>query len=273
MKRFLSLALLGLMLTSAQCFGQEGNIIYADDIDEFSKQASAIALEEANNRLAEERRQATVERMLDFFIQNEIPQDVLGLVDDQLDKIKVLKNEYDASMNRLMNASYEGMTHSERDAEVLKNENEFIRARHDFTNRLSKILLDHQVDIINSFDVHTVGVPKVITESEIAEVLQLTDKQKEAIRARSDKIAMKIHDFVHDIRKESFDAIIGELSDEQIKKLKELYGDDYIREYFRSNNLPLMFQHHLYDEENLPKDAQSSPVQALRWTDVWSRRK
>ena len=80
-----------------------------------------------------------------------------------------------------------------------------------FAQKIRECLLEGQVDAIFSSRISSNGIPKVLVQSPIGDVLRLTDEQKKKIADSSDKISKKIAAFEMEIRKEACKAVFDEL--------------------------------------------------------------
>ncbi len=248
----------------------QGHVISASSDEEFARLAGQHAVDQANMELETQRQMRAVSRMMKFFEQHENPASVLSLVDSQVEEIKKLKSDHESKIAELKDVSFEGMPHSEMMAAKKQRNREINEENKQFQTAVFDVLLEHQRDIVTSYDARNVGIAKAITESEVGEFLGLTKQQENKIRKESDRLAAKIHDFIHDARMESFETIIGELSTEQVEKLKSLYGDKFVTEYFESSDLKTMFKHLLY-EPNRVVDEEVEIDEAIRKTDVWKK--
>jgi cell division septum initiation protein DivIVA len=95
--------------------------------------------------------------------------------------------------------------------------------RKEYNRRSCEILLHSQLETLESADLRRFGLAKVVTESFVGDVLEVTEMQKERIRERAEALAKKIEEFNKEMRQESVDLILDELDSEQRKRVLDLY--------------------------------------------------
>ena len=179
----------------------------------------------------------------------------LELVEPQRVEIQKLKVKYGLELERLKKKheeSVRGLSGLEK-WEVVKTFNsDNQKLKREYAGHMSKILLPNQIEVAASFNPSRAGLAKSLVNSSFGNSLGLSEKQKLAIKRKSNLIAQDIHRFVHDTRKKVYSSISEELTPSQLAQLKEYYGEKNFQRYFESSQLGLIFRDNLIDPDVIP---------------------
>lgn len=132
---------------------------------------------------------------------------------------------------------------------------------------INDVLLPFQLEKMVEWNPVQTGLPKLLTESPVGNLLKLTEAQREKIRVESDNLAEEIDEFVHQARRRAHRIVWGELTEEQRSQLIEIVGPEKLQRTFSSKPLESIFRDYFYD---LPKNAEARDGSELqpRWTDI-----
>jgi hypothetical protein len=209
--------------------------------------------------------------ILNEFNSNETKFSYFEFLPSQIEKIKALQSEFKSAAATLKeeNMFDAKLPRSERFKAQQQFKNQFFDLRKEFVSKLDAILLDHQFEFAMALDVGESGIPKSLVESELGNVLELTEQQKLRIKQNSEAVVRKLMDFSQEIRKEAFSTFASELTPEQLEKLKEIYGAERLKKHLETREFHEMFEDNLFDAANIEElDSLKVPLHAILRTDL-----
>lgn len=136
-----------------------------------------------------------------------------------------------------------------------------------FKDEITEVFLPRQLKGFKNTGL-TAGIHKIVTDSAISEVLDVSDEQKRKIQIESNKLAKEIEEFAHKTRLKAAQIAMKNLTEKQKKQLFEIYGEQKVQRLFSMTSIDLLFQQLLFTE-NPPKGSMNLPQgKHVRWTDV-----
>ena len=221
-------------------------IIVARSEEHFLEQLAQKGASDIWEQSASEYDERRVNQMLKTLSQSDAVFQILELQDYQKKEIADLRAKIDA-LPKFEQAHMDkvGMEQFIADSERA------VAEKKKLNKQIYAVLLPHQNELIASLNIRAKGIPKALTETPLGDAFKLTDGQKARIKESSDELAKKIHDFVHEARRDAFDILNDELTESQMEKLHELFGES-LDGYFESTRLDEMFHFHLYSPESIP---------------------
>ncbi len=212
------------------------------------KDEAAVSARIARELADEEERKYRDRLLLSVFLWGDQQEQgllpALELVDDQKDRLEEIRNNFVAARKELVrppgNASPQQFQTWVREEQMLERK---------FVSEIRECLLDSQVEALRHCRLQASGVVRLLVDSPIGDVLRIQPAQQTRIRAASNQIAEKIAKFNQEIREESFQKIMGELTKEQKEKLVEIYSADLLNKYYEQRTLLPMFYDHNIDNE------------------------
>lgn len=195
--------------------------------------------------------------ILELIDQNPETFEGLGLVSLQKDELVKLQSEYKTQIERI---------NSNPTLSAQQRANELAVARFGVADKVVEVLLPGQLKKLYQWDLSH-GLPKVLVGTEVGTTLNLTEHQKERIKEKSDEFAKRVQELLEELRQESADVILDELTEDQLEQLKQLYTEDRLQDYFETMPVGAMYGHFLFD---IPKDLPRgvSPTEKLRQTEL-----
>ncbi len=163
--------------------------------------------------------------------------DTMELVEDQKKELDAIRKRYLDEFTLL--APLSSRPSVEEIADRRKREN---MLKETFVREVEDCLVSSQIDSLTESRLVDKGLPRLLTDSSLVEVLRIRPDQKTRISESADRIAKKIAQFSSEIREESCQTILAELTDEQRKNLYKLYEKDILNQYFRTRQLELLFR-------------------------------
>lgn len=195
--------------------------------------------------------------ILELIDRNPETFEELGLVDLQKAELTKLQTEY---KNKIEQVSKDTLLSSQQRA------NQLAAARFGVADKVVEVLLPSQLKKLYEWDLAH-GLPKVLVGTEVGTTLELTEKQKERIQKKSDEFAKRVQKMLEELRQESADIILDELSADQVETLKQLYSKDRLKDYFETMPVGVMYDHYLFDvPDDLPRGV--GPTAVLRHTEL-----
>ena len=102
------------------------------------------------------------------------------------------------------------------------------------------------------------GIPKIVTDSPISEILDVSDEQKRKIQIESNKLAEEIEEFAHKTRLKAAQIAMKNLTEEQKEQLFDIYGKQKVERQFSKTPIGILFRQ-LSFTENPPKGSMNLP--------------
>ena len=106
---------------------------------------------------------------------------------------------------------------------------------------LRGILLPVQLRELTQMRLHGNGIHRVLVESKIGDVIDLSEAQKMKIKERAISLSKEVEEFMHKARKEAADSVFENLTEEQVQKLESLYGRKAISNKFEWYSIESIF--------------------------------
>jgi len=211
---------------------------------------------------------AIVRLVVDKNLKNSEFAESLGFTEKQLADVEAAFEEFEETLNSGVVDSNKLFSKDEENYQkVLASE-----AKQKLLKEFNEILLPHQLSYVSQMDVTRVGLPKLLTQSPIGDILELTDGQKRRIKHQSEALAQKVEKFIHESRHEAFAIIFDELEDEQKGKLFKLYDEKLLKRQMSTMPMRLLYAHFVYE---LPDgfDKNMSPSIIVMGTNVEDKSK
>lgn len=171
----------------------------------------------------------------------------LDLVDEQKRDLKRLHEKYSAELTKLLGKDQVG--DSPNWANLAKidwtsttpgSKDKFYKLKKAYANEILDIFLPQQLQGFSNTGLAD-GLPKILTESPVGEILELSKEQKERIQIKSNKLAKEIEEFVQKTRQQAADIALEELTESQRKKLYAVYGKAQIHQHFAEAQTERLF--------------------------------
>lgn len=209
---------------------------------------------EAHNKLQLARNNPSLFSLLALTEETPRTFEFLGLVNLQHKELARLRDEYNRSIETISD---------DRSLSEQQRRNRIGMARIETGNKIAEVLLPKQLLQLDRLDIRR-GIPKLLVNTEIGDVLLLSERQKEAIKSKSDKLAMEIEKMIEDYRQEAADIVFDELTIEQEKGLEDIFTRKRLRTYFQRIPITTMYGHFLFET---PKNNQT-PAMSLYETEL-----
>lgn len=164
--------------------------------------------------------------------------DFLGLVDLQIEELNLLKEAFEEQIK---------IINSDEELSFQQRGNKIAAARHVVCEKVGEVLLPKQLKRLHRWDMDTDGLPKLLVNSEVGNALELTERQKEAIKTKSEKLAIRIKEMVEEFRQEAADIVVDELTEKQAEQLEKLFSKQRIQDYFEQMDIGMMYGHYLFE--------------------------
>ena len=150
----------------------------------------------------------------------------LEIVEDQLDQVRALQEEFGKQTSVQMNGLRDGSISGDQYTALL------IAQKANREKRLKEILLPHQVKRLNqiSFQLRTKGISNFTGnkfDKSIAEKLGLSAEQQNQLRDKSREISKRLEEEFKRMRAEAKEELLGVLTADQRTKFAELSGAKY----------------------------------------------
>ena len=120
----------------------------------------------------------------------------------------------------------------------------------EFRVEVAEIFLPHQLQILQHANIGQSGMPRLLVDSPIGEILEISESQRERIREKSDLLAKEIESALQKLRQDAADILAEELTDDQWSQLKELLGQQTIFRYYAGADLRKVYSDHLFDNQD-----------------------
>lgn len=182
-----------------------------------------------------EENQKLILRTINFMVSESSIDEYLSSMGELMpDQVKSLNKEHDSfqrkakeirsNTSRIL-AAYEktyGRLPNPGEIESIV-EREVKKAEVEFYSNVSNELLRHQKLVIANWRPTSIGISKTLTDTPIGKTIGLSKKQLEKIRDRSDEIGTELEEAFDKAQTEFVELYEGVLTEEQAKKIKELY--------------------------------------------------
>lgn len=170
--------------------------------------------------------------VLGLLYREDVRQD-LQLVDEQQEKVDALADEIRTELQdemREMFSQMRDLSDEERQQQFEKIRSRMEEVNADAEKRLKKVLLPHQFDRLKQIDVQMRVQQQgagALTSGELAEMLDLTDSQRERLEERAAEVEQELQEKISQLRLEARNKMLDVLTAEQRAKLQSLMGDDF----------------------------------------------
>ena len=165
-------------------------------------------------------------------INDENVRKELDLVDDQVSKLR----EIQGRAGEEMRAAFEGfdfqglrdLSEEERDAKFAPIRAKMEKVNADIQKDIDQVLLPQQrqrlKEIVVQSQIRRQGTSGALTSGTLATELNITDEQKEKLRAKQEEVEQELQKEMEQLRLEARDKILSVLTAEQRAKLNSLMG-------------------------------------------------
>lgn len=162
-------------------------------------------------------------------LQNPGVRKEIELVDDQYAKMKNINAEIQKRMQSQIKSLFsDGKLNIENPKDLVKKIEE---ARTGAEEEVKKMLLPHQIERLKQVAFHAEmkqkGTFEALTDGKLAELLEITDEQKKALKETSKEIEEDVAKAIAKIRADAKKKLYKELTKTQQKKLDEVLGADF----------------------------------------------
>jgi Spy/CpxP family protein refolding chaperone len=152
----------------------------------------------------------------------------LELLDHQVEELTKLREDLMNQMREMM-APDQNLSWQDR-MQRMREMGEKVRA--DADEKLKKILLPHQVRRLDQLNAQNQlrmrgGLMRSLMADPLAEDLALTDAQKEALRAKAEKLNAELQQKIAELRNKAQEELLKELTPQQQAKIKERFGEPF----------------------------------------------
>ncbi len=188
----------------------------------------------------------------------------LGFTDEQLETINKAYDEFDEQYRDAANQPFDADRYSSPETQL-----KIIRSKLEEALRktVGDSLLYHQFEFLSNMDVAKVGLPKLVTRSAVAELIELTDGQRARIESQSQALAENIRKMMEESRQKTYDIVFNELDEDQKKKLFKLYDKEKLKLLVGRSQMMRLYSHLVYE---LPEsfDKRESPAILVFFTEI-----
>lgn len=151
----------------------------------------------------------------------------LELMDYQKQKLKDIKAQYDNLIKEIRQRPKEGETDLDKQAK----QKEIERAIKDRKRIMEEVLLPHQRERLHQISMQMKmthrGAVQILSGKELADLLGLTEEQKQRLKKRSEEIKAEMEAEIAKIKNKARKKLLNELNADQRKQLEKMLGDDY----------------------------------------------
>jgi Spy/CpxP family protein refolding chaperone len=168
-----------------------------------------------------------------MLLLNDDIREELGLVDDQIEKLRAISDKQREEMRSMFQGAFGGGQGGGTEEERQKRFEEMRTKLQDRMAEIQKdvdgILLPHQSKRIKQIgrQMRLRGMTGSINNDVLAEELKLTEEQKEKLREKAVDVQKKLNEKLAKLRKEAEDDLLSVLSVEQRVEYKELVGEPF----------------------------------------------
>lgn len=168
-----------------------------------------------------------------MLLLNDDVREELGLVDDQIEKLRAISDKQREEMRTMFQGAFGGGQGGGTDEDRQKRFEEMRTKLQDRMTEIQKdvdgILLPHQSKRIKQIgrQMRLRGMNGTMNNDVLAEELKLTDDQKEKLREKAAEVQKKLNEKLTKLRKEAEDDLLSVLSVEQRVEYKEMVGEPF----------------------------------------------
>ncbi len=159
-------------------------------------------------------------------LQREEVREEIMLVDDQLEQLEELNNDF----RNAMRSEFEKMR-EEGSRDWTKIREFATQKQAEMKEEVDSILLPHQVSRLKQLSVQSrisrSGAQGALESDEVKDALGLTDEQLEEIRTVAEETQAELQEKIAELQKEARKKILAVLTPEQQKTWEELTGDEF----------------------------------------------
>jgi len=161
-------------------------------------------------------------------LNNPSVQKDLELVGDQLKSVQDLQANFAEKMKEQIGDLSKGGINPDR----FKGLGELMaKLRAEQQSQMEGLLLPHQIDRLKQVALQThmqqSGTAGALVNEKVAEALEISDEQKDRLKARSKELKEKLEKDIEALKEKAKDDLLLELTPAQRSKLKDLVGDKY----------------------------------------------
>lgn len=162
--------------------------------------------------------------------QNNGVQKEIELVDEQLDQLKQINEDFSKRIQDQMKAIRDDKGNF--DIGRAKDLSEMIRNLNEEKNsRMQEVFLPHQFDRLKQISLQThmkrSGESSMLTNQEVVEALGLTEKQQKKLKERAKELKAEMEKKIQELKEEAREELFEELTRDQRETLESLLGDDF----------------------------------------------
>ncbi len=241
-------------------FGQPPSEAELERIRQRTTESIQQNLDEKATRLRRLHNRALLDLLPSMLEHPELFKD-LAFSPEQTEKLAAVKEEFSTSRARVLD---------DRTKDDTAKRDELAHLEVSFRTRICDVLLPFQLDKLVEWNLDRAGLPKLLTNSPVGGILELSERQKEEIRRNADELAKDIREHVHDTRRKAKAAVWDVLDEDQKERLTRLLGEEELERVFSSKNVETIFLHYLYESPS-SNDERNGPRFNLRWTDLNSK--
>lgn len=168
-----------------------------------------------------------------MLLLNDDIREELGLVDDQVEKLRAISDKQREEMRTMFQGAFGGGQGGGTEEDRQKRFEEMRTKLQDRMTEIQKdvdgILLPHQSKRIKQIgrQMRLRGMNGTMNNDVLAEELKLTEEQKEKLREKAVDVQKKLNEKLTKLRKEAEDDLLSVLSVEQRVEYKELVGEPF----------------------------------------------
>jgi Spy/CpxP family protein refolding chaperone len=164
-----------------------------------------------------------------MLLQNDDVRTELGLVDDQVEKIRGIGEKMREEM-RSMFSGFRDLGDDERRAKFEEMRTKMEDRAKEVQKEMDEILLPHQSKRLKQIGRQLrsrQGGSNGISPDAVATELKLSDEQKEKLREKAQEVEKKLREKVAKMRKEAEDDLLSVLTPEQRAEWRDLIGEPF----------------------------------------------
>jgi len=162
--------------------------------------------------------------------QNRGVQKEIELVDDQLQQLKKINEEFSKRIQEQMQAIQDNkgnfdIGNAKRLAELIRELGEEKNAK------MEEVFLPHQLERLKQISIQTQmkrsGEQALFSNREVIEALDLSEKQQEELTKKAKELKQEMEEKIKEWKEKAREELFDELTREQKEKLKTMLGNDF----------------------------------------------
>ncbi len=162
--------------------------------------------------------------------QNNGVQKEIELVDEQLDQLKEINEEFSKRIQEQMKSMR--AENGSFDIGRAKDLSEMIRKLNEEKNtRMQQVFLPHQFDRLRQISLQTQmrrsGETSMLSNQEVVEALGLTEEQTQNLKKKAKELKAEMEEKIKEMKDKAREELFEELTREQRDKLKSMLGNDF----------------------------------------------